>query len=154
MNTEELTIWHNTVWWPAYRRFLRTPYPNQWGPGDKGESLTKILTVKPSKELRNTMLTELEKQREHRQLLGDRLKSKQAYEAYTAPLAKGGEAIYKNRQSRTYIHNRGWVCDIPTLKTITAQPRERLCNCGQPVHGPWTDKCIDCLHPVHLKIVK
>lgn len=153
MNTEELTKWHNEVWWPAYNRFIRTPYPNQWGPGGKGESLKKLLTMKPSAELRSTMIKALEKQIEHRQLLGDRLKSKEAYEEYTAKLAKGGESIYKNRQSRTYIHNMGWYDEIPPIKTQTTK-QGKYCSCGQPVHGPMYDKCTDCLYTPVLRIVK
>lgn len=164
MNTEELTIWHNTIWWPAYRLFIETPFKTvygkdpEYGAGGRGESLKKILTLNPSEKLRETMITSLKEQTEHRQMLGERLKSIQAYELYTAPKAKKeGLSIYKNRQSRTYIYNLGWHDEIPHLKTVTAKPPEKRCACGNPIHEaqPELGKCYECLYPPPcLKIVK
>ena len=160
MTKTDITNWHNDYWWPAYKLFINTPFKTvfdedpEYGPGGRGESLRKMLTLNPSEELRNKLLKKIKEQTNHRQTLGERLKSKQAYELYTAPLAKKvGLSIYKNRQSRTYIFNFGWEDEIPRIKTITAKPPGKKCECGNPVHGPRFDKCTTCLFPP-LELVK
>lgn len=153
MSKQDLIDWHNDVWWPRYRKFIETPYRTEWGPGGKGESLTKVLALKPSKELREDMIRSLIAQTDHRNKLYKKLGSMKAYENHTSKLAKGGESIYKNRHSRTYLHNMGWIDEIPTLmEAVKKTDDKKRCYCGQEVHGPAFDYCTD--HLPNLSLVR
>jgi hypothetical protein len=146
MTKTELTQWFEDEWWPRYLNFVKTPFKTQWGAGAKGKALTKFLQVNPSEDLRTTMLNAIIAQTRHRRLLYDKLGSQKAYDNHTAPLAKGGEPVYQNRQGSTYLFNRGWTDEIPALDMGESESKtSKVCQCGQPVHGPQYDKCTSCL---------
>lgn len=152
MTKQELINWHNTEWWPRYQEFVKTPYQTQWGPGGKGESLKKILQLNPSEQLRNEMIAALIEQTRHRKKLYEKLGSKQAYEEYTSKQARGGESIYKNRHSRTYVHNMGWIDEIPSIMEHPVATGKKKCFCGKDVHGPRFDYCTE--HLPKLRAIK
>lgn len=152
MNKDDLTTWHHEEFWPRYRKFLETPYKNQWGPGGKGESLSKMLRINPSAALRDKMISSPDRFTEHRKILHINL-GREQYDTYTKEKAQGGEKIYSNRQAKTWLNNYGWDDEIPDIESGKSQ---RLCKCGNPVHGPMYDKCTDCLMDVMpmLRLVK
>lgn len=154
MTKTELTTWFEDEWWPRYLNFVKTPFKTQWGAGAKGKALTKFLQINPSEELRTTMLNSIIAQTRHRRLLYDKLGSQKAYDNHTVPLAKGGEAVYQNRQGSTYLFNRGWTDEIPALEMDESETHaSKVCQCGQPVHGPQYNKCTTCLGYKNGKLV-
>ena len=99
-----------------------------------------MLQLNPSADMREAMLAGLIAQTRHRRLLFDRLGNNQAYDNHTTPLAKGGMSVYKNYHSRTYLHNNGWIDEIPSLedKVVVSS---NTCHCGQLVYGASFSEC-------------
>ena len=150
---EELVTWHNEEFWPTYCKFLETPVKNKWGPGGKGASLAKVLTKKPSKELREKIMFELIAQMRHRRELCNRMGISK-YLEHTGELAKSGNgSVYKNRQATTYINQMGWFDEIPSID-LPSEVKKKFCHCGKPVHGPSFNVCTQCLADGNLRLVK
>jgi len=147
MTKTELEQWHDLEYWPIYLKFVKTPFATKWGAGGKGESQTKMLQINPSKELRDRIIMSLTAQMRHRRVLYDKLGSAKAYDDHTSELAKGGEAVYKNRQSRTYLHNKGWNDEIPPITEEQKTSDTTYCQtCNKrEVHGPKFSECSECL---------
>lgn len=141
MTTEELTEWFYEIFWPKYKHFLKVPDKNTaYGPGSRGGALKKILTMKPSKKLREKIIFELDAQTRHRRLLCDKLGLSE-YKKQTAPLAKNGNGeVYKNYQSTTWLNRMGWLNEIPTITEDNARQGKK-CWCGKETHGPNFDVC-------------
>ena len=136
MTKDELTDWFMEVFWPAYKTLCKTPYVTQWTGGARGECLTKVLQMKPSEKLRERILAAVLEQTHHRKEVYQALGSKQLYEQHTKY-----NKFYCNRDGRTWLHNTGWMDEIPEppRRGITAVAPNGICaepGCNQPVHGP------------------
>lgn len=150
MNNTELEEWHDKVFWPKYCHLVVTPFKTDWGPGGKGESKKKIMQLKPSEDMRKRIELAIDAQTRHKRILYDKLGSRQAYNDYVAPLAKGGESIYKNRQAKTWIYNYGWDDEIPEIQSERQQiMRSKTCKvkgCDRETHGPMFSVCSEHLY--------
>lgn len=156
MNTQDLTDWFNAVFWVRYCHMLKVPHEKtKWGPGGKGKALKRILTLKPSKELRDKIELELIEQTRHRRLLCDKL-GLTVYLKETATLAKNGNGdIYKNRQAVTWVNQMGWEDEVPEIEKEEIRDK-KYCACGQETMGPAFTQCALCYadRTAKLRLVK
>lgn len=140
MTTTELEKWALEVFWPAYKDLCKTPFATQWTGGQRGETIKKILELKPSEDLRNRMLYSIAAQKKHRRALYDVCGSMAAYEAKIKY-----NKLYNNRDGRTWIFNKGWNDEIPSISEIkeTHAPGAKCIHCGEEVHGPRFNVCTE-----------
>lgn len=152
MKTKELTDWHNNVFRPAYSKMLLTPFRTKWGPGGNGKSLSKILRMKPSEQLRTEIIRKIKEITEHREELFQRL-GKDGYEKYTKKQATSGNGdVYKNCLIPSWLNAMGWVESVPGIPTYLSEKvqRNKKCYCGADVHGPAFDHCVEHIPSVRL----
>ncbi len=142
MTSEELTQWFSEVLWPAYRQLVKTPYVTKFGAGSKGESLKKILTMKPSEKLRERIVMAIAAQTRHRKKTFDACGSMQAYLVKTK-----FNKFYANRMGSTYLNQMGWEDEIPDAMVVAAEVVQTdVCTCArmdctEPTHGPGFSVC-------------
>lgn len=150
---KELETWFLTEFWPAYLLLMRTPKSCDHGAGNKGTCLVSIEKLKPSKELREKMVKHIHDQITHRNLYFDRLnKDIQRYnqETYKSQHRK----FYANRMASTWINNKGWYDDIPTLDAYSKPSQGACIVCGKPTLGTHFRHCIEHLPVQGLTVVK
>lgn len=141
MTKDELTDWFNAHLWPHYRDLTRAPFPTKWGAGVKGEALKRLLTMKPSEELRNRIMDAISEQIMHRNKLYEQCGSMQKYLEVTK-----GLKIYLTRHCATWLNQLGFEDEIPTInETLTEHDividRRKCKHCDQPVYGPRFEVC-------------
>jgi len=137
----EIDNWFETEFWPTYKQYVKTPFPNKWGAGAKGEAKTKASKIAKTKDLRDRIMMALRSQMNHRKKLYDNLGSMAAYNKYTD---ENRDKIYANREAKTWFNNSGWDDEIPSLteKTVPIQTDIVLCSCGQKAtHGRMCSIC-------------
>lgn len=136
MTKDELEKWVINELWPVYKQLCKTPYPTKYDGGVRGECIKAVQKLNPSTELREQMLQAVNSQIIHRQKLYQQLGSKQKYEAYTK-----GNSIYLNRHGKTWVNNRGWTDEIPSISEIKDDESvaTELCrweDCQEPAKTP------------------
>lgn len=110
MTDMELKVWAIEVFWPSYQELCRTPFPNKWTGGARGEAVARILKMKPSEELRNRIMFAIAEQKKHRQKKYEVCGSAQRYEIQTKYVK-----LYSNRDGKTWLNNNGWEDEIPSI---------------------------------------
>lgn len=147
MSKADLEQWAIEVFWPEYRRLVETPYKDSdHGPGVKGQCVSTILKLNPSKDLQAKMVKAIELQAKHRQELFERLNKN--IPLYNDTTYKSRDRMfYANRHGRTWINAMGWVDDIPEIVTEKEARKQgkRCIVCGEPTYGVRFDHCFDHL---------
>lgn len=150
MNKTDLEIWAREVFWSAYAGLTKTPAVTKFGPGGRGEAIKKILTMLPSKELRDRIIAAIAAQMSHRRMLFDKCGSMQAY---LKKVEKSGNMkFYANRNGVTWLNQMGYEDEIPSIAEIKsrkeAQSNEPQCKtmgCKYPSHGQRLGLCCECI---------
>lgn len=145
MTNEDLATWFMDEFWPLYLKLMKTPFATKFKQGTRGEALKKMLSLKPSQDLRERILLSLQAQIIHRQKLFDRCGSAQAYNEATEY-----NKFYCNRMASSWIFQMGWDDEIPGLDQVQEELPQNNVICSEPgcknnVHGPRFDHCINHL---------
>jgi hypothetical protein len=138
MNKTELEEWAIKEFWPAYKNLCKTPFVTKWTGGARGEAVSAIARLNPSEDLRQRILASIQAQTLHRKRLYEQMGSEQRYENEVKY-----NKFYSNRDGKTWINNKGWTDEIPSLTERQVEAKkDSLCACGDPVkHGNLCDQC-------------
>lgn len=141
MTPTELETWALEVFWPQYKQLCKTPHVTKWTGGQRGEAVNAITKLKPSEELRQVIVAAIQEQIIHRRKLYAQCGSAQRYEEYIKY-----NKFYTNRDGKTWVNNKGWTDEIPTLtdhedRAAVNVDSEKCSMCNNPVHGPKFDRC-------------
>lgn len=138
MSNADLTLWFNEVLWPSYGELVKTPFVTKYKAGSRGESLKKILSLKPSADLQNRIAMAISEQRKHRKKLFEQCGSMQKFLEITK-----FDKFYSNRLCVTWINQMGWEDEIPALADVVevepalfGHSRCRADGCPNSIHGP------------------
>ena len=132
MTKAELEQWFAEYFWPRYTGMLRIPFPTKWTGGARGAALTKILSLNPPEALRERILGAIQAQALYRTKIFEKCgRSAQKYDEFSK-----SQTVLHNREGKTWIFNRGWEDDIPSISEfIESNPDKstgafvcRLCN--------------------------
>ena len=111
MTKTDLEIWASDIFWPRYRNMMKIPFVTNWTGGAKGACIKAILTLNPSEDIRNQILDALQAQTLYRHKLYDQHgRSAQTYDKAAKTIV-----ICHNREGRTWIVQRAWLDEIPSL---------------------------------------
>lgn len=110
MTKTELEKWVLEQFWPVYQELCRTPFTTKYKPGERGRCIKAVQQLSPSEQLRADMLAHLHSQIRHRKRLYEICGSKQQYETKTKY-----DRFYCNRQAASWVNQRGWTDEIPSL---------------------------------------
>jgi len=138
MTNADLTLWFHEVLWPSYGELVRCPHPTKYRAGSKGESLKKVITLKPSAELQRRIVQAITEQRKHRRKLYEKSGSMGKYLEVTRY-----EKFYANRMCVTWLNQMGWEDEIPAIDEVVDHKRTMFggarCQhdgCALAIHGP------------------
>lgn len=127
MNKEDLTKWATDVFWSAYKGLVKTPFPTRYDGGARGEAIKKIITLNPSADLRGRIIDSIAAQMTHRRAFYNKCGSMQKYNSETNRIK-----FYCNRVGSTWINNRGWDDEIPSLIDEAKEQIACLDKCSNP----------------------
>jgi hypothetical protein len=151
MNKSDLEKWVLETFWPAYCGLVKTPVVTSYGSGGRGEAIKKILTLKPSEELRRCIIDAISAQIRHRRTLFNKCGSMQKYVAETNKIK-----FYCNRNGATWINQMGWKDEIPSLITDEVKYTEsashqpcKTTGCSNNAIGGAIDVCQACECKTH-----
>jgi len=146
MTKTELEVWALEEFWPRYKTLCKTPFVTKWTGGQRGEAVAKVALLNPSTELREKILSAITAQTTHRKKLFELCGSNRQYEVKTKY-----NKFYSNRDGKTWLHNKGWNDEIPSLsedKNNIAKEGEQ-CSCGEPVTVRYLNVCDKCYSNNH-----